>query len=148
MILDMLKNSWIYESLHPAFPKAFEFLAGCTSDTPAGRVELDGNKLFALVQEYDTKAEGSFETHKKYIDIQFILSGTEIIGWTDLGSLNQDAPYNSEKDITFYNEPSHSTDLLMTPGSFSILYPEDGHKPGMTAAEVCPVKKVVMKILL
>jgi len=87
MIIDSLENSSRYECLHPRFKAALEFLKRPDIEaTPIGRLELDGALLFALTQEYETKPihDGKLEAHKKYIDIQFIVSGEEFIGYAPL----------------------------------------------------------------
>ena len=80
MIFDTLANAQKYYSLHSRFEDAFEFINKAISENlPVGRYELDGKNLFALVQEYTTKnpEEAKNEAHRKYIDIQCVLSGEE-----------------------------------------------------------------------
>jgi len=150
MILDTLKNSARYCGMNPAFKEAFAFLERAVRENlPDGRYELDGDKLYAMVQAYETKneADTKWEAHKKYIDIQFMISGTEIIGWDSIDNLPADQVYNEEYDCYVYQAPS-ATALILESGTFAVFYPEDLHKPGQAYPAPAPIKKVVVKIKL
>jgi len=148
MILDTLENSARYADLHPAFKEAFAFMEkAAKEDLAVGRYELDGDNLFALVQAYETKpeSEAKWEAHKKYIDIQFVVSGSEIIGWDSINNLPTGETYSEEKDCYVYQAPA-ATNLIVETGTFAILYPEDLHSPGVAYKASAPVKKVVVKV--
>ena len=91
MILDHLENADAYNAMHPLFAKAFAFLRqpGLAA-MEAGRYELDGDNLYALVFADEGKDRGNdiLEAHRKYIDIQFTISGAECHGWKSTGSCN------------------------------------------------------------
>ncbi len=90
MIIDTLENSNLYVAMHPRFKSAFEFLKRPGIESlPIGRTTLDGDLLYALTQEYETKPvhEGKFEAHRRYIDIQFVLAGEEVMGYAPLDQL-------------------------------------------------------------
>jgi len=149
MIVNSLKHAARYESLHPRFAKAFAFLRQHDfSLMEPGRVELDGSDLFALVQSYNTMnaTEKKWETHEKFIDIQYVASGTEIIGWAPEGSLEPAGDYNPDKDICFYQDGAPFTPIRLETGFFAILLPEDIHKPGCAAGLSEPIIKVVVKV--
>ena len=105
MIYDSMKNFAAYRKLAPeAWEKVSAFLAGCTPETPAGRYELDGDRVYAMVQGYETHDADpdKLEIHRKYVDIQLLLSGEESIVCRSVAGLKETVPYNAEKDIAFY----------------------------------------------
>jgi YhcH/YjgK/YiaL family protein len=109
------------------------------------RIELDGERVFAMIQHYDTKpkAQGVWEAHRKYIDIQYMAEGQELMGYANLNHL-QAGDYNDEKDfLLLKGEGSY---VLMLPGTFVILGPQDAHIPQVAVDLPQPVKKVVVKV--
>lgn len=147
MIADTFENSARYESLHPLFKAAFDFLRRPdVAATPEGRVELQGDALFAIVQTYETKPihEGKLEAHKKYIDIQAILEGEEFIGYAPLKNQAVAKPFDPEKDIGFYDGEAWFT--LFRKGMFAVFFPEDAHLPSRFTDKPGRVKKIVVKI--
>ena len=146
MIIDTLDNLEKYASLNPLFAKAIEFLKNTDLKAqPVGKVELDGKNLVVnfSVAKGKTKEQAQLETHKKFIDIQIPLSGTEIMGYTAAKDcVPTNAPYNVEKDITFF-EGLAETYIAVKPGMFAIFFPQDGHAPGITPDGV---KKVIVKV--
>ena len=149
MIADTLSQYRRYTALSPRFAAAFEFLRQLPANQPLGRHDLDGDNCFALVQTYATKplAEAKFESHRKYIDIQFIQTGSETLLWSPLAALTKiTEPYDAEKDIAFYATPPQVTPINLRAGEFTIFFPEDGHAPGMEYNGSAEVRKVVIKI--
>ena len=149
MIADTLPQGHRYTALSPRFAVAFQFLQQLPADKTAGRYSLDGDDCFALVQSYATKplTEAMFESHRKYIDIQFIQSGQETILWSPLAALTKTVqPYDAQKDIAFYDTPSHVTPIHLRAGDFTIFFPEDGHAPGLEYGGLTEVRKTVIKI--
>ena len=136
-----------------AMKKALEFLADAVrAPPPDARVELDGDRMYAIVQSYTTRAERAcprFEAHRRYVDIQFVLSGTELCGWAPLQSLSVTKPYDEVKDIMFGQVPAEDMVLFPFPaGRIFVLYPWDAHAPCLAAPEPSPVRKVVVKIAI
>jgi biofilm protein TabA len=113
------------------------------------KVEIKGKQLFAIFQEYDTKPLSGlkFEGHKRYIDIQYIHSGEEVIGVAGLAQITEPDAYNDEKDIHLSKVGRYSNWLLL-PNEAAIFYPEDMHAPGMAVNSPTRVKKVVIKIAI
>lgn len=147
MVIDTLANSSRYESLHPRFKAAFDFLRRPDIAAVAlGRTELDGTNLFALTQAYETKPiqEGKLEAHKKYIDIQFIVDGEEFVGYAPLGGQAVAKAFDPEKDIGFFDGEAWFT--LLRKGMFAIFFPQDAHLPGRHTDKARNVKKIVLKI--
>lgn len=152
MIFDSLQNALAYEGMHPRFRDAFAFIARATrEDLPAGRYELDGDKLFATIQEYDTKvsADARFEGHRRYIDIQYILRGEELMLVCSDANTSPTTAYSDEKDVIFFADPTSPSASIVGAGAFGIFYPWDLHKPGLTPdGTPAPVKKVLVKIAI
>ncbi len=115
---------------------------------PEGKHELDGEKLFIAVSEYNSKekADTKYEAHKKYIDIQYLISGEEQMGLTTLDKVKISEPYNAEKDLAFYSFEGGIYQKA-TSGNFFIFFPEDVHRPCIKTKESTPVKKLVVKLL-
>ncbi|MGB8215440.1 MAG: YhcH/YjgK/YiaL family protein [Anaerolineales bacterium] len=146
MIIDRLTNSSLYYALHPSIRRAFEYIHQAEGSTlPVGKYEIDGEALYAMVQQYNTKSleQGIWEAHRRYIDLQVILQGSEKIGYANLNRLTQ-GEYNAVKDfLPLFGEG----DLLtLQSGSFAIFLPEDAHMPGIAIDTLSLVKKVVIKI--
>jgi YhcH/YjgK/YiaL family protein len=101
-----------------------------------------------LVQTFTTKplAQGTFESHRRYIDIQFIQAGAETMLWAPLASLQVTQPYSAEKDVAFYAMPARTTPINLHAGEFTIFFPEDGHAPGIESGNPSVVRKVVIKV--
>jgi YhcH/YjgK/YiaL family protein len=148
MILDTLANCHLYQSINERIAKGFDYLRTTDLDSlPSGKHDIDGDTIFALVQEYQTKpiAECKLESHKKYIDIQYVIRGEEFMGITTQNNqtiLEQ----NLEKDYTFYEG---TTSLVrVSKGMFTIFFPDDLHQPCVQTETVLEVKKVVIKVLI
>ena len=149
MIIDILTQSSRYEALNPLFEAAFRFLRGTDLQSLAdGRTVIDGDRLFALTQSYETQPaqDGKLETHRQYIDIQFIISGEEYIGYAPLDGLHLACPFNTEKDICFHHGDAAGFTRL-TAGMFAVFFPYDAHLPGRHFTAPARVKKVVLKVL-
>jgi len=111
------------------------------------RVELDEHN-FALEQVYNSKERTScfFESHQKYIDVQFILEGEEIIELADITTLAVDMPYSSEMDLLKYKDTSLSSKILLQKGDIAIFFAEDAHMPCVKTATSLKVIKTVVKV--
>lgn len=148
MIFDNLKNKELYENLHPGFKKAFDFIEKVIAEgIEPGKYELDGDKLFASVQEYMTKPDHEkFEGHRKYIDIQFIVSGEEYMECTQKSMCETIKAYDEEKDMEYLVCNGFKSKLEAGVNDFAIFFPDDIHKPGLNLDAECAVKKVLIKI--
>jgi YhcH/YjgK/YiaL family protein len=147
MILDTLPHAPRYAALSPRIALGFDWLARFDPQIADGRYPLDGDEVYALVQSYETKAaaEKKFESHHTYLDIQYLAVGNETIFYAPTAALVSSTAYDPVKDYLLYNDPAQATPLLMTPGSFALFFPPDGHKPGCLNGPVCRIKKVVIK---
>lgn len=148
MICDKLNNSNMYCKVHPDFKKAFDFLKGFEKNPlPAGKYLIDGDNVYALVQEYETEPSGNkkWETHKEHIDIQAVFSGKEALGWTHYEGFEPEGEYIEGNDVIFYKEHEGST-LNLEKGYFCIFFPEDAHKPGCVSGTPTKMSKIVVKV--
>jgi len=93
------------------------------------------------------KADAFYESHKKYIDIQYVIEGEELIGLTTLDKVTVKDAYSEKKDIAFYNSDSGDC-IKATPEKFFLFFPEDVHRPSITTGDSILVKKIVVKILI
>ena len=120
----------------------------CPPGTPDGRHAIDGERMFAMPQSYETApaTEKKLETHRRYIDIQYLISGEEIIHHAPAERLVVTEPYNDERDVVFYQDPVGLSATLLRPGDFTIYFPHDGHKGGCMNTTPVAVRKVVIKI--
>jgi len=146
MIFATLSHTARYERLGPRFARAFEFLHDTAlAELAAGRHDIDGDKVFAIVSDYQTKTveESRWEAHRRHVDVQCVASGSELIGVAPLESLALD-PYDEDNDILFASGDGQFVALV--PGQFVVLFPEDAHMPGVSVAQPAPVRKVVVKV--
>ncbi len=128
--------------------KAFAFLKNTDfAHAPLGRVDL-GDNLFATVSEYLPKdREGAlFEAHQKYIDIQYVVSGNELMDVAPMENVTVTKPYNPEKDVAFGTVTDFS-ERKANPERFFIFFPGDAHRPNLKdGSDSTAVRKVVVKV--
>ncbi len=145
------RNLAIYYHKNPRhWDQAFQFLKTADlNNLPLGKQELEGKHLFVSVAEYKAKErqETLYESHKKYIDIQHVIGGEELMGITTLDKVKLVEPYNEENDIMFY-EYEGGDYRKATPDNFLIFFPDDAHRPSLTTGDTALVKKIVVKILI
>jgi YhcH/YjgK/YiaL family protein len=148
MIVDAIKNRNLYAGISPGLGKALDFLHRAdVREFAEKKVEIDGKDIFALFQSYRTE-DGSgkpYEAHNRYIDVQYIVSGTEVIRVCGRSFLVQETPYDEGKDVMFYH-PAPGTDVVLREGDFAVLFPEDAHLPKLFHGNSGDVKKIVMKV--
>ena len=147
MIIDSVRNAAKYYDCIPHMKEAFECLEKNDGTDPwSGRLEFDGG--FILLQSGETKSceEGLFEAHRKYLDVQVLLDGAELIVYNDIADLTVKEPYDGERD----REMSEGEGALieMRPGTFCVLYPADGHKACRDNGTHTSYRKAVIKILI
>ena len=134
----------------PAIVKAIDYIKNTNFETlENGRYEIDGENMFALISEPETKAasEALAETHQKYIDVQAPIVGTEIIGF----ARNSDDNIVSKNlledcDAILYSQVKDEIDLILTPGKFAVFFPFDVHRPCCMLDKPEKIRKVVIKI--
>lgn len=148
MILDRIENASLYRNLGHRVAEAIDYLAQTNlADLPTGRQELDGDRLLAIAERYQGKptSEARWEYHEKYLDVQFVVAGDELIGyapWDD--KLPVEQAYDPARDIGFVS--AKGAMARVSAGMFAIFAPRELHAPGVAADPAKPdVFKIVMK---
>lgn len=147
MIKDSLSNAHRHDAEHPYFRTVFEILqslnCGALQD---GHIELDGNYVFIDIATVEGRnsTESPLESHKRYIDIQMPLSGTETFGVKELEHCNiTRKPYDEQTDVALWSDtPDRFVDVA--PGEFVVFFPSDAHAPCITAS--ARHQKLVVKV--
>ncbi len=148
MIYDKIDNLELYSGISDDIRRGLEYLQELKPDIEKGLYELS-SRVKAIVSEYTTKEDNEYgyEAHRDYIDIQYLISGSEKICCLPLEYLKETKPYNKEIDASFYVEKDvKPQELLLGNGYFAVLFPQDGHMPQLCVDEPSSVKKVVVKV--
>ena len=136
--------------LTPSFRLAAEFLRRKDLlELPDGNVPLDGKRVFAILQRYRTahREAPKFEYHRKYIDVQYILKGEEVIGWAPAAEMTASFDYDEQQDICFgLMEPGKWSPVRLRAGQLGVFWPEDAHAPRLAAGPPVLVRKIVVKV--
>ena len=146
MIKDKLSNANRYYNLSFGIKKGLEYLqSNDISEMADGKYEIDGQNLFINVNSYSTKDEADWESHSKYIDIQYIKIGEEKIGICNRSDCQTKVVYDNSKDIEFLTGEGGEF-YRMEPECFMIIYPDEIHKPGIKVSDNRYVKKAILKV--
>jgi len=147
MIIDKIENASLYNGISSLLAEGLKFLSeNDFRHIEAGKYFLKNDLLYAMVNDYSTKPqyECKLEAHKKYIDIQFMISGEEQIGITSYHNQVPTEDYNPEKDIVFFKEEVSL--FTLSEGHFAIFFPDDLHQPCIISDKISDVRKVVVKV--
>lgn len=149
MFASTLSNATKNDYLSERFRLCYEWLASDKAKTlPEGSYPIDGDAAVANVQEYETSpaTERRFETHDRFYDIQYVMSGKESFGVCRRDTLKP-APYDAQNDISFYDDPEYATYVTLLPGDLIIVSTDDAHKPRCTVdGKPEHVRKIVIKV--
>lgn len=149
MIIDNMAESEKYYSVNTRFKDAFAFIEKAVKENlSAGKYVIEGDNLFASVQEYETKPEekSRFEAHRRYIDIQYIVSGEEIMEAMKLDKAVPATEYR--EDVQFFEKSEALASGVVSQGEYAIFFPSDVHRSGILSKNAAPVKKIVVKVLV
>jgi YhcH/YjgK/YiaL family protein len=136
-----------YEANKALWEKVFLFIKNTNLDTlSTGRHPIDGDNAFAIIthdpsKEFDKTA---WESHKKYIDFQYVIQGKEKIGVAPVNTATVSKPYNASKDVANYITGGKY--YTASPGTFYLFFPTDAHRPNVKVDGYDTVKKMVIKI--
>ena len=141
MVIDTLGNRDRYASLHPAFAKAFEFLAhadwaeladwSVNQQRHTVRHAIDGDRMYVSIDHTEGRGRDGarLEAHRRHIDIQVIIEGHDEIGWQPLADCRDAAgEFSEDRDVGFFSG-SPRTWLSLPAGTFAIFFPDDAHAP-------------------
>lgn len=145
MIIDILDNADDYVSLNPNLEAAINFLRRPDlAELEPGRHEVNDGVYAMVAKGPGRKPEDALiETHDHYLDVAYVISGTDTIGWKarrDLGPVVKAS--DPRGDVAFYPDaPTHWTEVR--PGMIAIYFPEDAHMPMIADGDI---HKLIMKV--
>lgn len=151
MIVSDLKH-WRQETgwITPPVRKALEWLEReVTEETPPGRYDIDGDRMYVLVQHLETEPEERrlAEAHRRYADIQLLLSGQELILAARDDESNEIVSDELEpKDKLVFRAVNRESRFVLYPGMFAVFFPMDIHRPCCSPGEQAGIRKAVVKI--
>jgi len=147
MIYDKISNYKNYLGLSSLIDTGLRALLSTDwNKLSAGKYEISGDKLYAIVQEYETKTKTALEVHRKYIDIQYMIQGEEKLIFSDISNCTNSHGYDEEVDAEFFGDTFLPVNhIYMREGDFFIFFPNDGHAPTKDHTSTF-VKKVVLKV--
>ena len=150
MILDILENANQYATIHPGVARALEEMKRFTPENYGdGRVEVDGDNVFLLLNNYEThpKSESMAEAHRKYIDVMYMVEGAETIYVKNVEKLkNITSEYTEENEALLADTDEDATAVRLEAGYFVVLFPQDAHSPACDADGTRSVKKIIGKV--
>jgi YhcH/YjgK/YiaL family protein len=151
MIVTALENLSHQMAMTPNMHKALEYLKSVkVAGLQPGQVEIDGKNVYVMIQAYETRpadAEVRLEAHRNYIDIQYVATGEEAMGWAHIAALQNPMAYNAEKDVWYGTLPAAGmTQVQVMPGQAAVFFPEDAHAPKLAVAAPVNVLKIVVKV--
>lgn len=138
--------NYVEELLRAGSPVQSRLRAIASGDSQ--KTDLGGG-VFVIEQAYDTKlrADGFFESHRKYTDVQVILDGEELMEVADIARMTARQPYNADRDLLVYEDTSDASQLRVFPGQIAIFFPNDVHMPTLRIrAQPVAVRKAVVKV--
>lgn len=155
-IYGMLNDTLKMENLNSGIKKGLQFLKEAELENiftgiekgKSNVIEIEGRDLFVVFSSYEIKDDTSptFEGHRKYIDIQYVIEGEELILVTS-DNVTNIGEYDENNDCQLCESELYSS-FLMIPGYVSVLFPEDWHSPGRKNHKISKVKKVVVKVAI
>lgn len=146
VILDAMEQADTYAAISPALGTALGFLRETDLHSlPEGRIELDGDRVFATVSAYRTRpvAQGRWEAHRRYGDVQAMIAGTERMGVAALSAMREIVLYDAAKDVAFLE--GQGDFVTVGEGAFAVFFPQDAHMPQICAEAPAMVRKIVIK---
>ncbi len=132
MIFDNIKNADLYKGLLPNLDLALQYMQenDLNAMEPGRYPVADGKVLVIIKKGFASKddAQANWESHRRDIDIQYLLEGDEVIGFCNVNELEVRVPYDEGKDkILYHNEEMKGFKTRLKKGDFLILFPEDAH---------------------
>lgn len=135
-------------SLGHTVARSVAWIRNLPAEPKEGRHALWDDEIYALVLRYTTgdAADSRFETHRKYVDLQYTLAGAETIEWAPRSSLAHDGEYDAAKDLLFHHSGPAMGRVIKAAGLFSIYTPVDAHRGKIRAPGFESAFKLVVKI--
>lgn len=148
MITGNIKDYKKYCSIHKNFEKTFEFLKTLSEESELGSTVLEENTLRVNVSQYETVpgAPREFEAHKDFIDIHYVIKGSEVFGYSNLSKLTVTKEYDKEGD--YFLLDGAADELALGEGDFCVVFPEDAHIPFIKKCCDGTLKRATAKVRL
>lgn len=146
MLIDKIENYGLYSGLSKNIYTALEHIRNTDfTKMQTGRYDINGENIFAILSDYTTRnsADCHLEAHRKYIDVQYMVKGSELVGYAPLIKQIPVTDYDKAKDFIFFKDDLSF--INFNKGMFAIFFPEDLHMPGI-GMEPSSVRKVVIKV--
>ena len=144
MIKDSVRYVDNYKSLDDKVKRGLKYLSSTDFSSVADGKHVLSDDMYVNIQSYTTKVDADFEAHRKYIDIQYIISGSEKIGIADYDCCRTKINYDEDNDIEFLSGDGEYVELYEK--EFMILFPSDAHKPSISISVPSFVRKAVVKV--
>ena len=148
MIYDHFSNLERYRNLSPSIYRALRFLADAKPDIAVGRHSL-GETDYVNIMDYETLRVNpvGYETHRQYIDIQYCITGSELVAIRQADTIQVTTPYNDQRDLTLHaDDGAWRTELKIGNGYFLILFPNDAHMPQLCIDQPVALRKAIAKV--
>lgn len=147
MIIGTKETLATYKGISEGIDKAIDYILSLDPAIEPGKHEIDGDKLFVNVVCGETKPLDGFEyeAHKKYLDLQYIIEGSEVMIYAPLDGLKRETEYDEDKDCHMFS--GEGTPITVKAGDFYLVHPFDAHAPGR-GYETNSFKKAIVKIKL
>lgn len=151
MVVGHIKNIELErQRFSPALQKGFAYLLShdFTKMAP-GRYPIEGDTIYANLDSYVSrdKTQCRPEAHRRYIDIQYIVKGQEVIGYSSaIDTLSASEPYDEARDIIFFDDMFAESGIVMREGMYAVFFPQDVHRPCCRIEKSEEVLKVVVKV--
>ena len=131
-----------------AWRRAFDWLRHMPPDPEPGIRKLLGDDMYVNIHGYDTLpvADCRFESHRRYVDLQYCIRGGERIDWELATRLTPEGPFDAERDVQWYQPAEAGTTVHLLPGRFAIFHPNDAHRPKRADGLHPAVFKLVIKV--
>ncbi len=147
MILDRIEHMDTYAHVHVDLPKVLATLAAMDiAKLESGRYPVADSETFILIQRYTSRnrAQSVWESHRKFIDVQYVVAGEELMGYQTIDALSVSKPYDAASDAALYT--GEGLMVHAGAGTVALFFPQDGHMPGVAVSTGVPILKVVAKL--
>ncbi len=147
MIKDSIEHLTAYTSVHPHIQNIIRYMQHTNlTALEVGTYPIIGNELYVMknISETVCKDDGIWESHKNYIDLQYVLKGGTYFGYSRAETLSATSEYDAPKDIQLF---AGTGDFIhLTSGDFILFSPQEAHMCNICYGKTALVEKVVFKI--
>lgn len=147
MIIGTKEILTTYKGISEGIDKAIDYILSLDPEIEPGKHEIDGDKLFVNVVCGETKPlkDFQYEAHKKYLDLQYVIEGSEVMVYAPLDDLKRETEYDEANDCQMFS--GEGTEIKVKAGDFYLVHPFDAHAPGK-GYETNQFKKAIVKVKL